>query len=62
MKLFDVVKLIQDLPDEGLKKDQQGTIVEILKEPSLAYEVEFCDKNGRTICLTTLMPEQIEIY
>ena len=60
MKLFDVVKLTQDLPQEGLKKGQQGTILEIFHEPHLAYEIEFCDEDGQTLALLALQPDQIE--
>jgi len=36
-----------------------GVIVAVLRDPCLAYEVEFCDENGRTVTETALLPEQI---
>ena len=59
---FEVVSLVGDIPDEGLTKGQIGTIVDIYTSPSLAYEVEFCDKQGRTVALLALDPEQLDDY
>ena len=42
ISLFDVVRLVEPLPQLGLT----GTVVEILGED--AYEVEFCDEKGAT--------------
>ncbi|MDR1530732.1 MAG: DUF4926 domain-containing protein [Clostridiales bacterium] len=36
-----------------------GTIVMVCNNPSLAYEVEFCDGNGDTIELLTVQPSGI---
>ncbi len=57
-KLFDVVALTADLPDENLFSGQVGTIVEIYNDGE-AFEVEFVDKNGRTYGLLTLRPAQL---
>ncbi len=57
-KLFDVVALTMDLPEENLWGGQVGTIVEIYKDGE-AFEVEFVDKNGETYGLLTLFSEQI---
>ena len=46
LKEPDVVSLTQDLPDFGIKRGMLGTIVHIYTRPKLAYEVEFCDKDG----------------
>lgn len=43
---LDVVALTEDLPQRGLVRGQVGTVVEEL--PPNAYEVEFCDDEGRT--------------
>lgn len=56
---LDVVVLAEDLPDEGLTKGMIGTIVHVFEEPALAYLVEFCDEEGRTIALPTLLPVQL---
>ena len=51
LKLLDVVALLQAIPTVNLAKGQVGTVVEELEEG--VYEVEFADKQGRTI---TTMP------
>lgn len=57
--LFDVVVLVQDVPEDGLVAGMIGAIVDIYTEPTEAYEVEFCDPEGRTLALLALLPEQI---
>ncbi len=57
-KLFDIVALADDLPEENLSRGQVGTIVEILADGK-AFEVEFADRNGRTYESLGLRPEQI---
>ena len=47
IKLFDVVALTVDLPENNLWQGQEGTVVEILANGQ-AFEVEFSDRNGRT--------------
>lgn len=56
---FDVVTLTVDLPGENLHRGMTGTIVDVYSHPSEAYEVEFCDDEGRTIAQLALTPEQI---
>lgn len=50
--LLDVVALLRDIPAKNLQKGMVGTIVEILAEG--VFEVEFCDKSGRTISMEAL--------
>ena len=57
-KLFDVVALRTDLPEENLFNGQVGTIVEVYNNGE-AFEVEFVDRNGHTYGLLTLRPEQL---
>lgn len=59
--IFDTIVLIQDMPEEGLTSGMVGVIVDIYNEPVEAYEVEFCDSNGKTIALLALLPGQINI-
>ena len=61
LKELDVVSLTQDLSDFGIKKGMLGTIVHVYRRPELAYEVEFCDKDGRTIEQLALTPDQIAL-
>lgn len=46
-ELLDVVALTGDLPEHNLWEGQVGTVVEILAGGK-AFEVEFCDREGRT--------------
>ncbi|MHB8627869.1 MAG: DUF4926 domain-containing protein [Aggregatilineales bacterium] len=57
MKLYDMVALLEDLPAEGLKRGQVGTIVEIW-QPDI-YEVEFADTRGITYAMVALRSEQL---
>jgi hypothetical protein len=57
MNLYDVVALLEDLPDEGLKRGQVGTLVEEW-EPGV-YEVEFADTEGVTYAMVALRAEQV---
>lgn len=59
---FEVVVLVEDLPDEGLTKGMVGTIVFIHEKPHLAYMVEFINDQGRPIAMPDLLPEQIADY
>jgi len=52
LKLLDVVALLEDIPHEKLVKGQVGTIIEELEEG--VYEVEFADKQGRTLASLSL--------
>jgi hypothetical protein len=52
LKLHDVVALLRDLPREGLRRGQVGTVVEVYK--SGRYEVEFADGDGQTLAMLTL--------
>ena len=57
MNLYDVVALLKDLPDKGLKRGQVGTVVEAWQ--SDIYEVEFSDTNGVTYALTAIPADQL---
>lgn len=54
--LFDVVELIVDMPEHGLRAGMQGTIVQCYAGD--AYEVEFTDEAGETVDFLALRPEQ----
>ena len=57
--LFDVVALTVDVPEDGLAAGMVGAIVEVYITLTEAYEVEFCDPQGRTIALRAFLPEQL---
>jgi hypothetical protein len=60
VKLLDVVALTVDLPEYNLWRGQVGTVVEELAS-SVAFEVEFSDRNGRTYESIGLRPDQIMV-
>ena len=56
--LLDTVALTEDDPELGLTSGEVGAVVQILGDGQ-AFEVEFCDEEGRTYGLHTLRSEQI---
>ena len=60
MKLLDVVALTADLPEYNLWRGQVGTIVAVLAD-GVAFEVEFCDREGRTYESVGLRPDQLMV-
>lgn len=60
VKLLDVVALTVDLPERKLVRGQVGTVVESFAGGT-AFEVEFCDRNGRTFESLGLRPDQFMV-
>jgi hypothetical protein len=54
-EILDVVALLEDVPGQKLVRGQVGTIVESYED---AYEVEFCDDDGRTYAQLALKRAQ----
>lgn len=46
-EVYETVKVLEDEPNEGIKKGDIGTIIMIYDTPNEAYEVEFVDEEGR---------------
>ena len=61
LSLFDVVTLLQDVPEHGLSAGMVGAVIDVYTEPVIAYEVEFCDALGRTIGQLALLPGQLRL-
>ncbi len=57
-QILDVVALTSDLPEVNLRRGQVGTVVEVLNGGG-AFEVEFCDRAGRTYASLGLRPDQV---
>ena len=57
LKTLDTVALLTDVEEYGLVKGQVGTIVEPLEDNM--YEVEFADKQGRTLSTLALKAEDL---
>jgi hypothetical protein len=55
--LFDVVALIEDVPERALWRGQVGTVVEELTPG--AFEAEFSDDTGRAYAQLALRAEQL---
>jgi hypothetical protein len=54
----DCIVLKQDIPDEGLRTGDVGTVVHI--HPSAAaYQVEFMTLTGETVAVATVLPHQL---
>lgn len=60
LKLLDVVALVKDIPELGLNRDQEGTILEIYNN-GVAFEVDFVDDEGKTIALETIKSEYLKL-
>ena len=58
IKEHDCVVLEKDLPEEGLKVGDIGTVVHIHNDGA-AYEVEFMTLTGQNIAVATLLAEQV---
>ena len=54
----DIVVLTQDLPSEGLRAGDAGTVVHVHPN-SAGYEVEFMTLGGATIAVATVMAGQL---
>jgi hypothetical protein len=59
ISLLSVVALLEDLPEERLRRGQVGTVVENLG-PGV-YEVEFSDDSGQTYASLALKAGQLMV-
>jgi hypothetical protein len=61
IKLLDVVALTEDLPTEGLRRGEVGTVVEKWNEE--VVEVEFSDNRGVAYAMTAIpVVKLIKLY
>ena len=58
--LLDVVALTAGIPEYGLDRGQVGTVGDILAG-GRAFEIEFCDREGRTYESVGLRPDQLMV-
>lgn len=54
----DIIVLIRDLPEHGLKEGDLGTVVHVHRE-SAGYEVEFMTLIGETVAVESLEKEMV---
>ena len=59
IRLFDVVALIEDLPERKLRRGQVGTVVESLAPD--VFEVEFTANAGRAFASRDLKANQLMV-
>jgi hypothetical protein len=59
IKELDVVALTCDVPEDGLRAGDIGTVV--LEHGTAAYEVEFINFGGDTIAVVTLEANQVRL-
>jgi hypothetical protein len=60
IQLLDVVAVTAGIPEYGLHRGQVGTVVDILADGQ-AFEVEFCDREGRTYESVGLRSDQLMV-
>lgn len=60
MRLFDVVILIEDLPDYGLKAGVEGSVVDVFPD-GRAFTVEFME-DEKTLDVVFVRPNQIKLH
>jgi tetratricopeptide (TPR) repeat protein len=59
--LLDIVELVEDLPEYGVTRGEQGVVVEVFDEPNEGYILEFVDPSGTSSRLAYwVKPEQIK--
>ncbi len=61
IKEHDCIVLTEDLPEDGLKAGDIGTVVHI-HQHAAGYEVEFMTLAGETIAVVTLMRSQVRPF
>jgi hypothetical protein len=61
IKEHDCIVLTEDLPQEGLKAGDIGTVVHI-HQHGAGYEVEFMTLAGETITVVTLLGSQVRPF
>jgi hypothetical protein len=54
----DCIVLTQNLPEEGLRAGDVGTVVHIYQDGA-AYEVEFVTLTGQTVAVATVLSSQL---
>ncbi|QDD88204.1 DUF4926 domain-containing protein [Pseudomonas oryzihabitans] len=61
LKVNEVVRLLEDIPAEGVYSGSLGVIVAVFSGPEEAYEVEFCNEKGASTAQVALRPSQFEV-
>jgi uncharacterized protein DUF4926 len=59
--MHQVVRVIRDVPEEGVTTRMIGAVIGVFDHPERAYEVESVDAEGRTIVQATLTDRDLEV-
>lgn len=57
--LHDVVAIVSSSPNYFGRENMEGTIAYIFSGVEEAYEVEFCDEDGKTLEVLTLLRSEV---
>lgn len=60
--ILDTIVLTENILGNNLTVGMIGVIIEVYSEPVTAYEVEFCDEYGQTICTQVLYENQVTLF
>lgn len=60
LAINQVVRVVRDVPEQGVARGMVGAVVEVFVLPELAFEVEFVDGEGKTLCQATLTEGDLE--
>ncbi|MCA3010942.1 MAG: DUF4926 domain-containing protein [Myxococcaceae bacterium] len=60
LAMHQVVRVVRDVPEQGVTKGMVGAVVEVFELPRAAFEVEFVDAEGRTVRQATLAEDDLE--
>ena len=58
--LHQHVRVIRDVPEQGVSKGMSGAVIAVLELPHRAYEVEVIDAE-RTVHQATLVDDDLEV-
>ena len=58
-QLLETVVATIDIPDEGIRAGDVGTIVDVYTQGATAYEVEFATAEGSSRASVTLAPAHV---
>jgi len=61
-QLLDVVEMVEDLPEYGVKRGEKGAVIEVFDNPEEAYMIEFVDESGTSSRIADVVrPNQIRM-
>ena len=60
-RVNDTIQLVQDVPEESLKRGAIGVVVARFFNPDEAYEIEFSGPDGATILQIALKSDRFVI-